>query len=815
MCIRDRAWIDDYDGDGTDDLLLGAPYMYNSRNKYSGGASLFYGRNRTNWNKVSVYTDGDLFIEGMANSYIGYAYGQSLGSGDFNNDGQADILCGGYYTQVKGIYGGAAFMILTQPPVTTVNSFRLLDGDGEDGKTICAEAGGTDIKGLDPVGDGFYTFTGNYSDSWTVYEVREIRLVFDLTEEYVGTSYIIGYNPRNETFYIIDNPGDGIVIDTERCSFEAFGSFLAEVRFTVGFKMSFLNQAPVDTSLVLLLSKEDQIMKIPKLFHVEKDLTFSAPDMKVTKGTDVIERGDFFAGGEDLTMSGLRVIYEDTDVSPLDDKFFLRVTDSYSRVFENHTSSGKEIFFKIPTNVESGEYRFWIEIIMYYEWTRYAEVKAIVPPFYVTMDFDGPLPPQNLLFHADSVTDPENRWDNDEQVWLTWDQAFDSQVQVYDYEYILDGPGTFSATGTVSNTSMELALGPDGEYTISIWGIDEVGNPGARAIASIVKDSTPIDVLDPYPTYEGNVWYNTRFPEVKVTFRDTLVGLVPPQIDLSTLRYAVTGSNTPPEGDDVWMIPEYRVLSSATSGNTRTISIAAFVEAVEGTENHIWWKVMDEAGNIGMTTYTDPVQLTQDYGDVLDGMNVTGDLRTQMWEEYNETTFRFAMAHNPSNLWIDVTPLTFSGETPSDEPRDENMVTASIIISDDNSGVDASTIQYSVSRNGINNYGGWTSALLNEDGETVIANTVAPILLEHGSANYIRWRAKDVAGNGYFVSGDFQINVIPRPTQSLPVAKISNPTLNQVSTTKDQVQFDGTESFDPDPDTTLTYTWIILSLIHI
>ena len=74
------------------------------------------------------------------------------------------------------------------------------------------------------------------------------------------------------------------------------------------------------------------------MLRVEKDLTFDKIDMTVTQGGKTVERGDFIPGGDPLVISGLRVVYEDTDVSPTNDKFYIRVTDNYMRVFENHST---------------------------------------------------------------------------------------------------------------------------------------------------------------------------------------------------------------------------------------------------------------------------------------------------------------------------------------------------------------------------------------------------------------------------------------------------------------------------------------------
>ncbi len=93
--------------------------------------------------------------------------------------------------------------------------------------------------------------------------------------------------------------------------------------------------------------------------------------------------------------------------------------------------------------------------------------------------------------------------------------------------------------------------------------------------------------------------------------------------------------------------------------------------------------------------------------------------------------------------------MTYTDATPTidEQPLVENIVTASVVLNDLGAGIDASSIEYSVSRDGLTNYGGWISAKLNTDGNTVSAETVSALLFQPGSTNYIRWRARDIAGN--------------------------------------------------------------------
>jgi hypothetical protein len=408
---------------------------------------------------------------------------------------------------------------------------------------------------------------------------------------------------------------------------------------------------------------------------------------------------------------------------------------------------------------------------------------SIIPDFYVALDFIGPEAPPNLAFHADSAIDPEGRWDDDTQAWATWDPSYDSQVGIDHYEYQLEGPKGLFVINSTDDLMVELELEGDGIYTFYVWAVDKVGNPGARAMHEFVKDSQMITIFNPTPSYIGGKWYNTDDVSMMVKIKDVVLHPEGPNLKLSTLEYALTQDMTTAARDSAtWNRASYAVIEESVESifHTYTLSIK-ILNLNEGKNNFIWFRVHDEAGNMGMTDLVD-----------------TSD------PNYEQNATRY----NPANIWVDVTALTFTDPTPSPEPMENNIVTASIIVNDLGSGVDASSIQYSVSRNGLNNYGGWISPGLTEDGNTVRAETVSPLLLQPGSTNYIRWRSMDVAGNGYSISEDFAINIEARILNNPPLAEISSPEMQQVFDTRENIEFDGSGSSDPDFGG-LTFRWVL------
>jgi len=166
-------WVDDFDDDGYGDLLVGASRVSNDKNdRYAGKVALFYGK--AVWPDTPKLTDAEWIVQGETQySYLGDYYLQTMASGDFNADGIADIVLtaqGRTYSSGSSTstYAGAVYMFLTEPPSMEIGGFELKDGDGENGNILTVEAGGGGPGSTDPIGNGVYTFWGNYSDSWTV-----------------------------------------------------------------------------------------------------------------------------------------------------------------------------------------------------------------------------------------------------------------------------------------------------------------------------------------------------------------------------------------------------------------------------------------------------------------------------------------------------------------------------------------------------------------------------------------------------------------------------------------------------------------------
>jgi hypothetical protein len=124
---------------------------------------------------------------------------------------------------------------------------------------------------------------------------------------------------------------------------------------------------------------------------------------------------------------------------------------------------------------------------------------------------------------------------------------------------------------------------------------------------------------------------------------------------------------------------------------------------------------------------------------------------------------------------IDTQPVSFSNNYPSEDSVSplEN-VTVGITISDQTSGVNGSSVEFSIYNGEDKIWSLWQDIIGIENGNVIIVSV--NITLPHGSENRIRWRAWDIAGNGPIVSKAYYIKVNTELQNALiPRVRLWNP----------------------------------------
>ncbi|MCK5560528.1 MAG: hypothetical protein KAJ51_08045, partial [Thermoplasmata archaeon] len=112
------------------------------------------------------------------------------------------------------------------------------------------------------------------------------------------------------------------------------------------------------------------------------------------------------------------------------------------------------------------------------------------------------------------------------------------------------------------------------------------------------------------------------------------------------------------------------------------------------------------------------------------------------------------------NIEQDKTEVEFSNPQPlGDEWQDSLTISPSVTISDiEGSGVDGNAIEYN-NKTHNTGYQGWTAYSTVPQDAQELEVTVPNLLFEEGTENFIKWRVKDVVGNGYTESDPYQIKI--------------------------------------------------------
>ncbi len=153
------AGADDVNGDGYDDILIGA-YYDEDGGTYAGQTYLILGK-ATGWVMDTSLSNADAsFIGEDADDRSGYSVASA---GDVNGDGYDDILIGAYYDEEGGSGAGQTYLILGNATGWAMDidlanadaSFIGEDANGESGRSV-AGAGDVNGDGYDDILIGAY-----------------------------------------------------------------------------------------------------------------------------------------------------------------------------------------------------------------------------------------------------------------------------------------------------------------------------------------------------------------------------------------------------------------------------------------------------------------------------------------------------------------------------------------------------------------------------------------------------------------------------------------------------------------------------------
>ncbi|MGA1865918.1 MAG: hypothetical protein ACMUFK_00455 [Thermoplasmatota archaeon] len=153
-----------------------------------------------------------------------------------------------------------------------------------------------------------------------------------------------------------------------------------------------------------------------------------------------------------------------------------------------------------------------------------------------------------------------------------------------------------------------------------------------------------------------------------------------------------------------------------------------------------------------------------------------------------------------TDVWDDTTSPAFDLlSPPEDEYQLEPFQIVRIKVTDEQSWVDAGSIEYRLTTQGLRHWTQWMPYTEAIDGPIVHVT-----IREHfrrGDDNYVQVRASDLAGNPFSTSRAFKIRI-----NTIPEVVVTSPSPGDPLTVADIIEFDASTSYDRDGDA-LTFEW--------
>ncbi|MBN1390476.1 MAG: FG-GAP repeat protein [Candidatus Thermoplasmatota archaeon] len=791
----------DYDQDGMYDIAIGAAYS---------GSMLYLVKGSSDYITGELYiTDSSVYD--VAISIPGVSYGGVHAFGDYDGDGKVDIAVGGqkkvYVIENKefDLTGGktvsassVAMLTITGPTEAQYFAdagymypwaysdyaigFSIVLWNRDDAD-MCDDVfiadpyyytektyGYSKIYGVanyDMFGIGtFDTEPADGPDQDTMYaEYRNYGFVMSAWNKWdiTGTSRMVAVMKmgdykamieytKEDGVRVVDDALGVIRLDPNYYITYNVAQFEMFVHFNLTITLNLRSECDVDVFFFVYAQHMEysgvytNIAKIRHNFKYVGDL-----EAFLVKGSEWVplQRDSWMPSNCELAFTGMMLIYDGTEelpdgpYYPNNGLFHIEASNILGFVSTDDSSSGRNFSVEIGAGDIPITVTFWIKQVG----IPANKVLNSVPDFTVKVDTDWPTKPPGILVHADAYDDPNNIVDNDGELFVTWNLPGEYNSGIHHYEVIVNGD-TSNIT-TVKSTFAKVYTTASDRIDISVRAVDKVDQIGPWGSSYIYIDRETLDFSDFHPGPEE--WFNTLTPNVGITISDIggrfVVG--------SSVEYSVSydGGLTFSE----W-IPAGFVLNSVV------IEVDIEPLLVEGTENMIMFRAMDEAGN----------QLESDA--------------------------------YPVN--VDISGVEFTGLTVNGEADQEGIwigsgaVSLGIGITDELCGVDAGTIEYRMTTRGRSDLNSAPWILLEGYSNGNIVDIELDVDLDKGDRNYIQFRARDVLENPIAYSSAFNLWI-----NTDPVPVISSPENGADFNEKDLITFDASKSSDYDGDV-LTYKWL-------
>lgn len=452
----------------------------------------------------------------------------------------------------------------------TVRKLELMNGDGTWGDIVYA-------------GSKPYRFQTElvHSDG----AGKMMNVILTLGSRWTQENIRLQYSNRNKTFNQLTGFGHATLLSDESV-YDINGNYLT-LDFLVDFKMEYPSEEYRNVS-VRASGRSAIPAKLDKgeTYWVETNVEWTLDDLRVFRDSDrrTLTDRDYIAGNELIRFSGLRVLYENSDVQPPHTLYELEIVDNFGTRKTAFIQQGNYLDVTWRT-VDQTVVMSW-DIIA----SGFPERSMLSSDlnFNLSVDIEPPDEISTLTIHPDSREDAPSEYDNDGQVWVKWEQTIDGGSGVGRYIVRAKNDGGFLTEKEVQGHLDQTVIGgptsnalPEGEVNISINPVDDVGNIGDPTwfIFKIDLTGPRYSLVDPEP----EDWLRSTRPDVKILLEDDLTG-----VNGSSMEYRVSkdGGVTFEEWTSLYYF-----------GSEKSVIRTIEPELAEGKDNIIEIKGKDVAGS--------------------------------------------------------------------------------------------------------------------------------------------------------------------------------------------------------------------------
>jgi hypothetical protein len=590
-----------------------------------------------------------------------------------------------------------------------------------------------------------YTFRVEVQDKMGFDDLEFVELVLDPN----GYNIKLKWQSKTDTFIEKSDPDNLIEITSTQVNSNTDNIYTWKIDFNIIFNWTFEISGPVACSIFVDgYTNIDMNKYFKNIFVVENDLEFSGDIAGESEFQGEISYGSWLRGNEEFALKNLYVIYEGyPTVHPPVDEYFITLTDNNNIILFYNLSSSEDMVYigtktpelTIPNNV----YHLNISGIPDYAIGNKGKIEYLLK-----IDSTLPEPPDKIFLHADSFIDAQCSTDNDTEFYATWTSANIENSGLMGYYYSTsNGSGTPEGEFTTENRSFTIIETPGpGVFDFYVWSVDRVGNIGYANKATILIDTD----LVTFKTLDYPDWLNSS----AVLIETELYDLNGSGIDPKTIEYSILKPSD--DSFSFWMSINQETDINWLSDDHTAAEISKILIFDENGYNYLRWRAKDLAEN--QYSLSDYIRLQID----------------SKSPYFKNPNYRMSSEKDPRIVKSNIT-----------------------LIDEGGSGINASSIEYKYSTDGISNFNDWQKLVIPNIADESEINLEITLTLNYGRDNFVRWRAKDQAGNGYVESENILIHINTPPVINI-VSPLDMSKMRYYF--EDFIEFDARNSFDADDD---------------